>query len=156
MSQPSWVWCSLLSHVTFSTPHPSSFLFVLLPNSDFSFGQQTDGYQPVVTVWREVKASALAWRRSIFLAQTAPEIGPVFVRRSTANSPPVLPLLLPVTLVASGVPAPERRVCYAVGETHLTYLGLLEMSWRHVYPPKFGGWELEPLLCSGFWCFMKE
>lgn len=23
-------------------------------------------------------------------------------------------------------------------------------------PPKFGDWELEPLLSSGFWCFMKE
>lgn len=107
-------------------------------------------------MWREVKASASAWRRSIFLARTAPEIGSVFVRRSTATSPPVLPLLLLVTLVASQVPATERPVCYVVRETHLAYLDLIEMSCHHVYPPKFGGWELEPLLPSGFWCFMKD
>ena len=74
-----------------------------------------------------MKALASAWRRSLFLGQTTPEIGPVFVRRSTASSPPVLPLLLPVTLVASGVPAIGTRVCHAVRETHLSYLDSLEM-----------------------------
>lgn len=41
-----------------------------------------------LTAWRELKPSASSWRHSIPLAQTAPEIGPVFVRRSIAEMQP--------------------------------------------------------------------
>lgn len=94
-----------------------------------------------------MKASASAWSRSIFLGRTAPEIGPVLVRRSTATSPPVRPPphppLLPVTLVAAKVPTTDRPVCDAVGGTHLTFSLVRDVMSSCLYP-KFGGSELEP------------
>lgn len=41
-----------------------------------------------LTTWRELKPSASSWSHSIPLAQTAPEIGPVFVRRSMTEMQP--------------------------------------------------------------------
>lgn len=93
-----------------------------------------------------MKASASAWSRSIFLGRTAPEIGPVFVRRSTATSPiQPHPPLLPVTLVTAKVPTTERPVCDAVRGTPLTFCLVRDVMSSCLYP-KFEGSELEPFL----------
>lgn len=64
-----------------------------------------------LTAWRELKRWASSWRHSIPLAQTAPEIGPVFVRRSIAEmqAPPSSRLF-------------HGRLCWSVGS----------LKWREV------------------------
>lgn len=71
-----------------------------------------------LTAWRELKPSASGSRHFIPLAQTAPEIGPVFVRGSNTEMQPPPPSLVPVRLRwSAGVSEVERSVCYVITES---------------------------------------
>lgn len=68
----------------------------------------------------DLKPSASDSRHSIPLAQTAPEIGPVFVRRSITEMPPPpsspLSLFPSKTLVVCWVSEVEKSVCQEIRE----------------------------------------
>lgn len=85
-----------------------------------------------LTACRGWKPSASSWSHCIPLAQTAPEIGPVFVRRSIAlmQPPPSSPpFLFPrQTLVVWWVPDTERSVLLFDSRDCLTYLKTQNMK----------------------------
>lgn len=121
------VLCSVLSHMIKrdNFHHPSPFLFLLLPHSLFSIGQQTGCYQQMGFISDRLKGSeslSVGVETLHFSGPNCSRNRACFCKKIHSHLPSCLPSPAPGDSGGPWLPAAERRSGHVIRETLLTYI----------------------------------